>query len=62
MKQIHFILCATLAVFCLVQACAALTSSGITTNPSQVNALRPGDVISEVSGTVNLPTSGDMTF
>jgi hypothetical protein len=62
MKQVHFILCAILAVLCLVQACAALTGSNLATTPSQVNALRPGDLISEVSGTVNLPTSGDMTF
>jgi len=42
---------------------AALTYEGqISTSPTQLNALKPGDIISEVSGTLKLPASGDQTF
>ena len=56
-----FLFCSFILLF-LVQACAAVTGSGITTSPSQVNALKPGDEISEVAGTINLPTTETMTF
>src|SRR5512137_1876833 len=63
MKRFHIILLAIIASLCLVQACAALTYEGpITVNPPSVNALKPGDLISEVSGTIKLPPSGDQTF
>jgi len=63
MKRFHIILLAIIATLCLVQACAALTYEGqITVNPPAVNALKPGDLISEVSGTIKLPPSGDQTF
>jgi len=62
MKRLSVILVSSLVILCLVQACAALSSGGIVTNPTQVNALKPGDQITEVSGTINLPSSGDMTF
>jgi hypothetical protein len=60
--QFQILLC-FFALLCLVQACAALTNEGaITVNPPQVNALKPGDAVSEVSGTIKLPPSGDQTF
>ncbi|HMA05379.1 MAG TPA: hypothetical protein VKO45_05570, partial [Methanomicrobiales archaeon] len=62
MKNFSAILLCFIVALCLVQVTAALSASGITTSPTQVNALKPGDVISEVSGTINLPSSGDMTF
>jgi hypothetical protein len=63
MKRLTGILLLTFVFLCLVQACAALTYEGqITTSPSQVNALKPGDTVSEVSGTLDLPGSGDQTF
>ncbi|HXW98778.1 MAG TPA: hypothetical protein VEI51_03550, partial [Methanomicrobiales archaeon] len=62
MKRYAGILVCFLILVCLVQACAALSASGVTTSPSQVNALKPGDEISEVAGTITLPTSGTMTF
>jgi hypothetical protein len=63
MKRFHILVLAVIVAVCLVQAAAALTYEGqITTNPPQVNALKPGDIISEVSGTIRLPISGDMTF
>ena len=63
MKRLSVILLCFIIFICLVQACAALTTEGqITTSPTEVDALKTGDVISEVSGTVLLPTSGDMTF
>jgi len=62
MKHLSVFLLSVVVVLSLAQACAAITSSGITTSPTQVNALKPGDVISEVAGTINLPTSGDQTF
>jgi hypothetical protein len=63
MKSRYAMLICVLAVLCLVQAGAALTYEGtITTTPSAVNALKPNDIVSEVSGTVKLPPSGDQTF
>jgi hypothetical protein len=63
MKRLTGILLLTFVFLCLVQACAALTTVGaITTTPSQLNALKPGDIVSEVTGTIKLPPSGDQTF
>ncbi|HXW98944.1 MAG TPA: hypothetical protein VEI51_04405 [Methanomicrobiales archaeon] len=62
MKRYAGILLSFVILCCLVQACAAISASGVTTSPSQVNALKPGDEISEVAGTITLPTSGTMTF
>ncbi len=63
MKRLSVILLSFMVFLCLVQACAALTTIGsITTTPSQLNALKPGDIVSEVSGAVKLPPSGDQTF
>ena len=62
MNKFKAFLIFSLAFLVTVQACAAVTSGGITTSPSQVNALKPGDVVSEVAGTINLPTSGGQTF
>lgn len=63
MKRLSVILLCSVVFLCLVQACAALTTSGpITTEPTQLNALRPGDTVSEVSGTLFLPPNGDQTF
>jgi hypothetical protein len=63
MKRLTVILLLTFVFLCLVQACAALTTVGaITTSPSQLNALKPGDIVSEVTGTIKLPPSGDQTF
>jgi hypothetical protein len=62
MKRLSIILFCSVVFLCLVQACAALTASNILTTPTQLNALKPGDVISEVSGTITLPTSGSETF
>jgi hypothetical protein len=63
MKYLAVILLCSVAFLCLVQAGAAITYEGqITTSPTVLNALKPGDQISEVSGMVDLPTSGDQTF
>jgi len=63
MKRFNIILIAIIAFLCLVQAVAALTTvGGITTSPSQVNTLKTGDIVSEVSGTLKLPPSGGLTF
>jgi hypothetical protein len=63
MKRLTGILLLTFVFLSLVQACAALTTVGaITTTPSQLNALKPGDIVSEVTGTIKLPPSGDQTF
>ena len=62
MKRLSVILLSFIVFLCLVQVGSALTASGITTTPTQLNALKPGDVVSDVSGTINLPTSGDQTF
>jgi hypothetical protein len=63
MKSLSKILLCFMVILCLVQACAALTNEGqITVNPPSVNALKPGDTVSEVSGTIRLPPSGDQTF
>ena len=63
MKRLTVFLLVIFASLCLVQAGAALTYEGqITVNPPLVNALKPGDPISEVSGIIRLPTSGDQTF
>jgi hypothetical protein len=64
MKSLSLILLCSIVFLCLVQAGAAVTSSGVTTSPplDQLNALQPGYVISEVAGTINLPTSGSETF
>jgi hypothetical protein len=63
MKRLSVILLSFVVFLCLVQASAALTTIGaITTTPSQLNALKPGDIVSEVSGTIKLPPSGDQTF
>ena len=63
MKSLSVILLCSVVFLCLVQVGAALTTIGaITTTPSQLNALKPGDIVSEVSGTIKLPPSGDQTF
>ena len=62
MKRYAGILLCFMVILCLVQPCMAVTGSNIQTSPSQVNALKPGDEISEVSGIINLPTSGSETF
>lgn len=63
MKSLSVILLCSVLFLCLVQVGAALTYEGsITTSPSQLNALKPGDIVSEVSGTIVLPASGDQTF
>ena len=62
MKGFSAFLIGTVVLLALVQACAAVSSSTITITPPQVNALKPGDVVSEVSGTIYLPASGDQTF
>jgi len=63
MKRLSVILLSFMVFLCLVQVSAALTTIGaITTSPSQLNALKPGDIVSEVSGTIKLPPSGDQTF
>ncbi|MDD1662686.1 MAG: hypothetical protein LUQ60_02935 [Methanomicrobiales archaeon] len=63
MKRLSVILLCSVVFLCLVQVGAALTYEGqISTSPTQLNALKPGDIISEVSGTLKLPASGDQTF
>jgi hypothetical protein len=62
MKSFSIILLCSIVFLCLVQVGAAVTGSNIQTSPTQLNALKPGDVISEVSGVINLPTSGSETF
>jgi hypothetical protein len=63
MKHLSVILIALIGILCLVQAGAAVTAEGqIQVTPPQVNALKPGDTISEVSGVIRLPGSGDQTF
>jgi hypothetical protein len=63
MKRFPIILATIIVSLCLVQAVAALTYEGqITVDPPAVNALKPGDPITEVSGTIKLPPNGDMTF
>ncbi len=64
MKYLSAILVCAVITLGLVQAGAALSGSGVTTSPplAQLKALNPGDVVSEVSGTINLPTSGSETF
>jgi hypothetical protein len=62
MKGFTAFLIGSVVLLCLVQACAAVSSSNIAITPPQVNALKPGDVISEVTGTIYLPASGDQTF
>lgn len=63
MKRLCGILVCSLVFLCLVQACGALTYEGkIDTTPTQVNALKPGDEVSEVTGVIVLPSSGDETF
>jgi hypothetical protein len=63
MKHLSIILITLIGILCLVQAGAALTTEGqIQVTPPQVNSLKPGDVISEVSGVVRLPQSGEQTF
>jgi hypothetical protein len=63
MKSLLKILICSAVLLCLVQASLALTNEGaITVNPPSVNALKPGDTVSEVSGTIKLPPSGDQTF
>jgi len=62
MKRLSVILFCSVILLCLVQAGAALSSSNVLTTPTQVNALKPGDIISEVSGTINLAPSGSETF
>ncbi|MGA2935061.1 MAG: hypothetical protein ABSD81_07920 [Methanomicrobiales archaeon] len=63
MKRLSVFLLVTFVFLCLVQAGAAITHEGqITTTPSQLNALKPGDIVSEVSGTLLLPPNGDQTF
>ena len=63
MKRLSVILLCFVVFLCLVQAGAALTTVGqITTSPTDVTALKPGDMIYDVTGTVLLPTNGDETF
>jgi hypothetical protein len=63
MKYLKGILLCSVIILCLVQACGALTYEGkLETTPTQVNALKPGDVISEVNGVIVLPSSGGETF
>jgi len=63
MKGQTVILLCFVVSLCLVQACAAIVGEGqVTTTPTDVTALKPGDQVSEVTGTVLLPTSGDTTF
>ncbi|MDD1670627.1 MAG: hypothetical protein LUQ67_04870 [Methanomicrobiales archaeon] len=64
MKSHSVILLCFIGLLCLVQAGSALAGTNIQTSPpqAQLNALQPGDVVSEVSGTITVPTSGGMTF
>jgi hypothetical protein len=60
--RVQILFCFIVLLF-LVHVGAALTNEGaIEVNPPQVNALKPNDTISEVSGTIKLPSSGDQTF
>jgi hypothetical protein len=63
MKRLTILLLVIFVSLFLVQVGAALTYEGqITTSPTQLNALKGGDIVSEVSGTLKLPVSGDQTF
>ncbi len=65
MKSLTAILLCSLVFLCMVQACSALSSSGsFTTTPSltALSGLQPGYNGIEVSGTILLPQSGDLTF
>ena len=63
MKRLTVFLLVIFVSLFLVQVGAALTYEGqISTSPTQLTALKPGDIISEVSGTLKLPASGDQTF
>ncbi|MDD1664634.1 MAG: hypothetical protein LUQ32_04710 [Methanomicrobiales archaeon] len=62
MKRLTVFLLVIFVFLCLVQVGAALTYEGtLETTPTQVNALKPGDIVA-VTGTIKLPPSGDQTF